>query len=92
MDSQGAIAVPREVFNIYGDESCHLEHDGQKIMGLGAIICPMSHASEINHQLKMLKVKHGMPKYYFLWTTFLCESDRQHEKMMRRYAKGEKID
>lgn len=34
----------------------------------------------------------GKPKYYFLWTTFLCESDRQHEKMMRRYAKGEKID
>lgn len=69
MDSQGAIAVPREVFNIYGDESCHLEHDGQKIMGLGAIICPMSHASEINHRLKMLKVKHGMPEHYELkWT------------------------
>ena len=69
MDWNGPVTVPREVFNIYGDESCHLEHDGQKVMGLGAIICPMRHASEINHQLKMIKVKHGMPSHFELkWT------------------------
>ena len=32
--------MPAEIYNIYGDESCHLEHDGQKVMGLGAVICP----------------------------------------------------
>ena len=25
----------KELFNIYCDESCHLEHDGQKAMAIG---------------------------------------------------------
>lgn len=29
-----------EFFNIYCDESCHLENDGQKSMVLGAVSCP----------------------------------------------------
>lgn len=62
-------AVPREIFNVYGDESCHLENDGHKIMGLGAVICPTRYASEINHELKWLKKVHGMPeKYELKWT------------------------
>lgn len=63
------IAIPREIFNVYGDESCHLENDGQPVMGLGAIICPTRHASEMNHELKWLKTVHGMPQGYELkWT------------------------
>lgn len=34
----------------------------------------------------------GGPKYYILWTTFLCETEAQHDKMLRRYAKGVKIN
>lgn len=69
MERTNAIGAPRQVYNVYGDESCHLENDGQKVMGLGAIICPMIHVSEINHRLKQLKVKHGMPAGYELkWT------------------------
>ena len=30
-----------QVFNIYCDESCHLEHDRQQVMVLGAIWCPL---------------------------------------------------
>ena len=30
-----------ETFNIYCDESCHLENDGQKAMVLGAVWCPL---------------------------------------------------
>lgn len=28
------------VYNLYCDESCHLENDGQKAMVLGAVWCP----------------------------------------------------
>lgn len=38
------------------------------------------------------KGEDGKPNYYYLWTTFLCESDRQHDKMLRRYEKGEKMN
>lgn len=69
MDRTNLTGAPRQVYNVYGDESCHLENDGQKVMGLGAIICPMIHASEINHRLKQLKAKHDMPAGYELkWT------------------------
>ena len=34
-------------YNIYSDESCHLEHDGNDIMVIGGILCPKSKAKEI---------------------------------------------
>ena len=30
-----------QVFNVYCDESCHLEHDRQKVMVLGVIWWPL---------------------------------------------------
>ena len=33
----------------------------------------------------------GKPAYYYLWTTFLCASERQHQTMLRRYEKGKKM-
>lgn len=36
------------------------------------------------------KGTYDRPKHYHLWTTFLCETDRQHAKMLKRHAKGEK--
>lgn len=60
---------PVDQFNIYCDESCHLENDGQKSMGLGGVICPTRYASLINHELKRLKVEHNMPHGFELkWT------------------------
>lgn len=58
-----------EVFNIYCDESCHLEHDEQKVMGIGAITCPTRYAQMVNHELKWLKKQYNMPDGYELkWT------------------------
>lgn len=34
----------------------------------------------------------GKPRYYFLWTTFLCNSARQHQTMLKRYKRGNKIE
>lgn len=36
-----------ETFNLYCDESCHLENDHQKVMVLGAVWCPLEKAGEI---------------------------------------------
>lgn len=35
------------VFNVYCDESCHLENDRQKAMVLGAVWCPLEKTREI---------------------------------------------
>lgn len=58
-----------DIINIYCDESCHLEHDNQQVMGLGAICCPTKYAQQFNHELKWLKKEYNMPEGYELkWT------------------------
>lgn len=48
-------------FNVYCDESCHLENDNQKVMVLGAVWCPLEKTREIAVRLREIKQKHGMP-------------------------------
>lgn len=52
--------------NIYCDESCHLEHDQQKSMVLGAVWCPASKAHEIAVRLREIKQRHKMAANYEL--------------------------
>lgn len=48
------------IYNIYCDESCHLEHDGIKPMMLGAVWCPMEVKDAIFSELRQIKVRHGL--------------------------------
>ena len=43
------------VFNVCCDESCHLEHDRQKVMVLGAICCTLEKAKEIAQSIRVIK-------------------------------------
>jgi hypothetical protein len=58
-----------EVYNIYCDESCHLEHDQQKVMALGALWCPADKASDSFARIREIKVRHGLkPAMEIKWT------------------------
>jgi hypothetical protein len=58
-----------ETFNIYCDESCHLENDRQTVMVLGAVWCPLDKTREIAVRLREIKKKHGMPAPFEVkWT------------------------
>ena len=46
-------------YNIYCDESCHLENDPHKAMVLGAVWCASQERREIFDRLKDIKIKHG---------------------------------
>jgi hypothetical protein len=50
--------------NIYCDECCHLEHDSQKVMVLGAISCPNQFSREISLKIKQLLIKHDLDEHY----------------------------
>ena len=56
----------RQTFNIYCDESCHLEHDSQPAMVLGAVWCPLEKAQEIAVRLREIKAQHGLPRDFEL--------------------------
>jgi len=47
-------------YNIYCDESCHLQNDGIKPMGLGCIWVPKNKRLEIFSELRELKTEFGL--------------------------------
>lgn len=59
---EGGGDVP-ETYNIYCDESCHLEHDISKVMVLGAIWCKQSKVNEVASRMKEIRNKHNIPTY-----------------------------
>lgn len=48
-------------YNIYCDESCHLEHDRQKSMVLGAIWVPKELTKQLFNELRQIKVQNNLP-------------------------------
>lgn len=49
-----------DIFNVYCDESCHLEHDHQPAMVLGAVWCPLEKTREIAVRIREIKQKNGL--------------------------------
>ncbi len=47
-------------YNVYCDESCHLEHDNHDFMVIGAVYCPKEKVGEINFRLKQIKKDFGL--------------------------------
>ncbi|MBS8239742.1 DUF3800 domain-containing protein [Marinobacter lipolyticus] len=56
-------------YNVYCDESCHLENDGQKAMVLGAVWCPKEKRLEIAERIREIKQKNGLERDFEIkWT------------------------
>lgn len=56
-------------FNVYCDESCHLENDQQSVMILSAIRCLKSERRQIYSDIRNIKTKHGInPTTEVKWT------------------------
>lgn len=50
-----------QTYNVYCDESCHLENDSQTVMVLGAVWCPLDNTREIATRLREIKSQHDLP-------------------------------
>lgn len=58
-----------EIYNIYCDESCHLENDHINAMALGAIWCQKKYIPEISNNIKSIKKRHGLSSAFEIkWT------------------------
>jgi len=55
------------IYNIYCDESCHLEHDRIPVMLLGAVWCSDEQKRSISDDIRQLKAKHNA-KGELKWT------------------------
>lgn len=64
-------------FNIYCDESCHLENDGQLAMVLGAVWCPLDKTRDIAIRIREIKARHGLPANFEIKWTKVSASKQQ---------------
>jgi hypothetical protein len=78
-------------YNIYCDESCHLENDHQKIMAFGAVWCPSAERQRIvteihalknkfnaNGELKWTKVSPSRNEFYLELVRFFFSEPQLH--------------
>jgi hypothetical protein len=58
-----------DLYNVYCDESCHLEHDHADLMMLGAVWCRADVSRSISERLREIKRKHKLPpSFETKWT------------------------
>ncbi len=58
-----------QIFNVYCDESCHLENDHQQVMVLGAVWCPIEKTAEFSAGIRGIKARYGLrPDFEIKWT------------------------
>lgn len=58
-----------QIYNIYCDESGHLENDLEKVMVLGAVWCPQEKSREISIRIREIKNRHGLKADFEIkWT------------------------
>jgi len=58
-----------KTYNIYCDESCHMENDHQPVMVLGAVWCPIEAVRETSVKLRQIKIAHNLnPEFEVKWT------------------------
>lgn len=56
-------------YNIYCDESCHIEHDHNDVMILGGVWCEKDKSAQINSDLMEIRMSYGLKKTAELkWT------------------------
>lgn len=70
-------------FNIYCDESCHLEHDASEYMVLGAVWCPRESAREVAERLRALKVRNGLaPTLELKWSRIIAHRAQLYQDVV----------
>lgn len=74
------------MYNIYCDESCHLENDGQKSMVLGAVWAPVNKVKTITNDINAIKVKYGLTKFTELkWTKISPSKINMYEDIVNYF-------
>ncbi len=80
------------IYNIYCDESCHLEHDEQKAMVLGAVWCPSETAREESLTIKNIKKKHHLSKNFEIkWTKVSLSKIDFYKEVISYFFDNEKM-
>lgn len=80
------------MYNIYCDESCHLENDNQKSMVLGGIWCPHDKVKNITKEINLIKEKYGVTKFTELkWTKISPSKVKMYEEIVNYFFDNQNL-
>jgi len=79
-----------QIFNIYCDESCHLEHDNQPIMAFGAVWCPTEESKRLAAEIRELKSSFNA-KGELKWTKVSLSRKKLYLNLVNWFFKEKKI-
>lgn len=81
-----------KLYNVYCDESCHLENDGQKSMVLGCLVIEKEHVFEISSRIKAIKERWGLRRFTEIkWTKVSPNKVGMYLDIVDLFLKEERI-
>lgn len=72
-------------YNVYCDESCHLENDHQRAMVLGALWCPTDVVRTCSEGMRTLKAEHGLDRDFEVKWTKVSPAGLEFYQALIRY-------
>ena len=72
-------------YNIYCDESCHLEHDNSNVMVIGGIRCPRSARKRLIRGIMKIKEQYGIPERAEIKWTKVSDCNLDYFKALVTY-------
>ena len=81
-----------EEINIYCDESCHLQNDGQKVMGFGSVWCPKDERISICKDIREIKLKYGIKKFTEIkWIKVSPSKVKFYEELVKYFFENKSL-
>ncbi|MHA1395677.1 MAG: DUF3800 domain-containing protein [Promethearchaeota archaeon] len=74
-----------KIYNVYCDESCHLENDRKEIMVLGAIWTPTEYVRNIFKEIRNIKQQYGLNKNFEIKWTKVSPAKLEFYKELIKY-------
>lgn len=71
----------KHLFNLYCDESCHLQNDGSEVMCVGGIVVPNDKIEKYKTAIKAIKRKYGILQEV-KWNTISATHIKMYEELI----------
>lgn len=83
----------KKAYNVYCDESCHLENDDSNVMVLGAVWCPKNKSRDIAENIRKIKIRHDLPPYFEVkWTKVSPGKIKLYQDMIKYFFAEENLN
>lgn len=83
---------PNKTLLLYGDESCHLDHDGAKYMIIGLVCCAQEDKASLVNDIREILSKHKFNRFSeFKWTKISPGNSKVYKDLFAYFIQDHRI-